>query len=187
MLGVSTFFIVLLYCALLVAGNYFIYQQQKDGVYKNFEEAQAIELKLLAELSTEGLITQNYAFIEWFFKHWGREYHKVVSLSLENTQGYSLVNYRRGVSAEAEMLVSSKNLNMHDGTYVLKISTDTIGLERKLDELLLQLFLVSSGAMVLLIILLWFVFHKFAVGPLTEEIRRRRKAEHRLQALEAEN
>ncbi len=184
-LGFSLFFIALLYCVLLLAGNYFIYQQQKQELYQGFEAQQSIELNLLSDLTKEGLLTQNYAFIEWYFKRWGREHNKVVSISLDDTRGYALMQYRRAVSAQAEMLVSTKNLQMHDGTYELKISTDTIGLERRLNELWLQLLLVSSGATMLLVVLLWLVFHKYAVQPLLEEVRRRQKAEEKLQSLVA--
>ncbi|MDJ0882132.1 MAG: hypothetical protein QNJ56_10835 [Gammaproteobacteria bacterium] len=185
LLGISMFLIALFYCALLAAGNFFIYQQQKQSLYHDFEALQTIELNLLADLSQEGLLTQNYAFIDWFIKRWGREHNKVISISLDDTRGYALTHYRRAVSAQAEMLVSTKKLTMHDGTYILKISTDTVELERKLDELLLQLFLVSVGATMLLIILLWLVFHKYAIQPLAEEVKRRQKAENKLEALEA--
>jgi len=181
--GLSSFSLALLYCALLVAGNLFVYHQQKNTLFSEFEDAQAIELKLLEEFAREGLITQNYAMIEWYFKHWGEEYGKVVSLSLENSQGYALIKYQRAVAAEAEMLVSSKSLKLHDGLYRLKISSDTVELNRRLDELLVQLFLVTAGATIVLIVMLWFLFQAFAVRPLQDEIRRRQRVERKLKDL----
>jgi hypothetical protein len=187
LLGLSAFSAVLIYCALLVAGNFFIYQQQKETLYSEFENTQATELKLLAELARESLVSQNYAMIEWFFKKWGVEYTKVVLLSLENNQGFSLIKYQRAVPAQAEMLVSSKRIKLYDDIYQLEISSDTVELSTKLSELLLQLLLISVGAIILLVIMLWFVMQKFAIQPLAQEVKRRQRAEYKLQAFEADN
>ena len=185
-LGAVIFFIGLLYCLLLAAGNLFIYQQQKDANYRDFEALQASELNLLEDITQNGLLSQNYAFIEWSFKRWGSEYHKIVSLSLENTHGFALISYQRSVPAKAQTLASQKKITMHDDVYLVKLSTDTIEVERKLEELLLQLFLISTGATILLLVLLWFVFMNYAIKPLTAETRRRKKAEEMLSEIKSE-
>ncbi len=183
--GLLTFSIALLFGALLVAGNLFVYQLQKKEIFAEFENAQATELKLLEQFAREGLITQNYALIEWFFQQWGQEYNKVVSLSLHSQQGYSLINYQRAVAAESDMLVSSKRIKLHDGIYHLKMSSDTVGLERKLDSLLVQLFMVTVGTTMLLVILLWFVFQTVVMRHLQHEGKRRLQVERKLASMEA--
>lgn len=185
-LGSSMFFIGLLYCVLLAIGNLFIYEQQKKTIFSDFEARQAVELNLLSDLAQQGLMTQNYAFIEWYFKRWAREYNKVVSLSLESSQGYTVFSYQRPATSHAEQLVSSKKISMYDDTYLIKISAATIQLEKNLDELHLQLFLISTGATLLLIILLWLVFYRYAYLPLNREIKRRKKAEDELEAIRSE-
>ena len=179
-LGLALFFITLLYVALLAAGNLFIYQQQKQTAYTEFEDLKTRQLNVLSDLTQEGLINQNYAFVEWSFNRWGNEYDNIVSISLENTSGYALIQYQRAVPARDLQAVAKKRIVMHDDTYLLKISTDTIEIERKLEELLLQLFLIATGATVLLIVLLWVVYFKYAMQPLSEEVKRRKAAEDRL-------
>ncbi len=183
-LGFALFFITLLYVVLLAAGNLFIYQQQEQTAYNEFENLKTQQLNLLADLTQEGLINQNYAFIEWTFKRWGNEHDNIVSISLENTSGYAFIQYQRAVPAQDLKAVAKKRIAMHDDTYLLKISTDTMEVERKLEELLLQLFLIATGATVLLIVLLWVVYFKYAMQPLAEEVKRRKTAEDRLAAIE---
>ena len=141
-LGLTIVLLGLIYCLILAAGNLFIYDYQKRALYADLERQQSTELNMLAELAQEGLLTQNYAFIEWFIKRWGSEYHKVVDLSLENNRGQVLFEYQRAVPARTLVLSSQRAINMYDGSYLVKINTDTAALQTHLDELLLQLLLV---------------------------------------------
>jgi len=180
-LGMTMLVIGLLYCAILTAGNLFIYDYQKRTLYGDLERQQSIELNMLAELAQEGLLTQNYAFIEWFIKRWGSEYHKVVELSLENKRGQLLFEYQRAVPARTVVLSSQRAINMYDGSYLVKMSTDTATLEQQLDDFLIQLLLVSTVAVTLLVIGLWVAFYKLALQPINAEIARRKRAEDQLQ------
>ncbi len=69
---------------------------------------------------------------------------------------------------------------MHDDRDMLKTGTDTIEIDRKLEELLLQLFLITTGSTVLLIVLLWVVYFRYASQPLSEEVKRHKAAEQKL-------
>jgi hypothetical protein len=184
-LGITLVVVGSVYCAILAAGNLFIYDYQKHALYDDLERQQSAELNMLAELAQEGLLTQNYAFIEWFINRWGSEYHKVVELSLENKRGLVLFEYQRAVPARTLVLSSQRAINMYDGSYLVKLSTDTIALQQQLDEMLVQLLLVSTVAVFLLVIALWVAFYKLALQPINAEIARRKHAEDLLHGQQA--
>jgi hypothetical protein len=179
------FLLGLVYCSALVLGNLFVYEQQSKILKTNLEKRQSTELNMLAELTHEGLITQNYAFIEWVVNRWGNEHRAIASLSLVNGRGQELFGYQSKLPAQAEVLTSQKRIAMYDDSYLLKIGRDTVEIENQREELLLQLLMISTGATMLLTLLLWVVFYRYAAQPMNEEIRLRKKAEEKLAALQA--
>lgn len=179
--------LALLFILFVIIGNTFIYKQQRTGYLEAFNDSQQTELKLLSQLAREGLISQNYALIEWFFSTWGLNYKKVVNLRLENHTGFALSKYRRRHAAEGETITSTNTIKLHDGSYTITLISDTIEIENKLEELKLQLLLVNSGASLLVILNMWFLFRHFAIRHLQREQRLRRSAEEKLKKLETEN
>ena len=179
--------LALLFTVFIIIGNTFIYKQQSTGYIDAFKESQQTELKLLSQMAREGLITQNYALIEWFFRTWGLDFQKVINLKLENHNGFALSQYKRRHPAEGEAITSTNTIKLHDGSYTITLISDTIKIENKLEELKLQLLLVNSGASLLVILNMWFLFRHFAIRHLQREQRLRRDVEEKLKKLEADN
>ncbi|MBT3204552.1 MAG: hypothetical protein HOM14_11075 [Gammaproteobacteria bacterium] len=176
--------LALLFTLFLVLGNIFIYQKQRTSYHDAFKETQQTDLKLLSQLAREALITQNYALIEWFFNTWGLDYQKVVRLTLENQNGFALSKYQRRKAAEGETITNSNTLVLHDGSYTITITSDSIEIDNLLEELKLQLLLVNAGATLLVILNIWFLFQRFAIRHLHQEMRLRKIAEDKLKLLE---
>ncbi len=176
--------LALLFTLFLVLGNIFIYQKQRTSYLDAFKETQHTDLKLLSQLAREALITQNYALIEWFFNTWGLDYQKVVRLTLENQNGFALSKYQRRKAAEGDTITNANTLVLHDGSYTITITSDSIEIDNLLEELKLQLVLVNAGATLLVILNIWFLFQRFAIRHLHQETRLRKIAEDKLKLLE---
>ncbi len=182
MLSLSLVFILF-----LVIGNIFIYDQQQTNYFNSFKEEQKNDIKLLSQLAREGLISQNYALIEWFFNTWGQDYHTVVNLTLKNQLGFALSKYQRREAAKGQTITSSNTMTLHDGTYIVSITSDSIDLENKLEHLKLQLILVNTGLIILAILNTWFMFRHFAIRHLQKEQKLRKVAEEKLRKYEDKN
>ncbi len=176
--------LVLLFIVFLVIGNMFIYNQQRSNYLNDFKESQQTDIKLLSQLAREGLISQNYALIEWFFKTWGQDYQTVVSLNLKNHNGFALSKYKRRIAATGDTITLTNNIELYDGSYTITLISDTIDIESKLEHLQLQLFLVNLGATILATLNIWFLFRHFTIRHLQQETRLRRIAEEKLRKQE---
>lgn len=181
--------IVLLILALLLLlflylGNSFIYNNQRAYYNDSLIKSQQTDMKLLSQLTREGLITRNYALIEWFFNQWGIDYKSVVRLSLETQNGFALSKYTRREAATGRTISASRTISIHDGSYTISLITDTSGIDKKLEELKLQLILVNTGVFMLTILNVWFLFRHFAIRHLKLETKARKIAEEKLRQLE---
>jgi len=176
--------LALLFTLFLILGNIFIYQKQRTSYLDAFKETQQTDIKLLSQLAREALITQNYALIEWFFNTWGQDYQKVVRLTLENQNGFALSQYQRRKSALGNTITSTNTLILHDGSYTITLTSDSIEVDKLLEELKMQLLLVNAGATLLVILNIWFLFQRFAIRHLHHETRLRKIAEEKLKQLE---
>ncbi|QKQ27120.1 sensor domain-containing diguanylate cyclase [Candidatus Reidiella endopervernicosa] len=176
----SWFGIALLFTLFLVAGNFFIYQQQHDSLFSSFENSQQNVVKLLTQLARESLITENFALIEWYFNSWGKGHSEVVTLTLVNEDGFALSTYNRPTPSVRETFTSSGSITVNHDRYDLTLTSEPIVTTQLLNSLIKQLALISSIATILLGITTWFLFHKFSITPLLHEIERRRNAEHEI-------
>ncbi|NOR51387.1 MAG: response regulator [Gammaproteobacteria bacterium] len=179
-LNPTLYLLALLFSLFLIAGNVYIYHQQRDSLLTAFKHAQQNELQILSQLAKESLITENYALIEWFFNRWGEDRDEVLSLTLENSSGFALTDYRRPLAASGETHSSSRTITSHDDTYLLTLTSETNKISHQLSQLMQQLFLVSSIAILLLAVSIWFLFQRLAIRPLLREIKIRHKAEQAL-------
>lgn len=179
--------LILLFTLFLVTGNIFIYQQQRSAYFEAFKKSQQTEIKLLSQFAREALISRNYALIEWFFETWGQDYKKVVSLSLENHNGFALSQYQRRSAAKGESVTSINSILLHDGNYTITLTSDSFEIDNMLEQLELQLLLVNMGAFLLVAINIWFLFKHFAIRHLKHEKRLRKNAEDKLQKLQQNN
>lgn len=176
--------LVALFTLFMIVGNTFIYKHQRSINFDAFKESQQTEIKLLSQMAREGLISQNFALLEWFFRTYALDYDKVVSLSLKNQNGFALSQYQRRKAAQGDTITATNTITLHDGTYIITLTSDTVELKQKMEELELQLFLVNAGASLLVIVNIWFLFRHFAIRRLQHETRLRRMAEEKLRKLE---
>ncbi len=179
--------LILLYLLFITAGNTFIYQQQHTSYLDAFKKSQQTEIKLLSQLAREALISKNYALIEWFFNTWGTDYQKVVSLTLENTNGFALSQYQRRNKVTGKVITSTKPITLYDGSYKITLITDTSEIDSLMESLKLQLILINIGASLLVVLNIWFIFQRFAMHQLLQQTRLRKIAEDKLKQHEKES
>ncbi len=169
--------LIFLFSFFLVIGNIYIYKQQKSTLFNAFTQLKQVEVTLLSQLAKESLITENYALIEWFFSRWGQERNTVVSLSLKNKSGFSIVEYKRLTIPQAEVVSTHITINLHNDSYQLSLSSETLVIAKLLHNLQQQLIWISSIAIILLGITIWYLFKFLAIRPLLHEIKLRQNAE----------
>ena len=103
---------------------------------------------------------------------------------LRTNSSWFLSKYQRRKAAEGETITNSNTLVLHDGSYTITITSDSIEIDNLLEELKLQLLLVNAGATLLVILNIWFLFQRFAIRHLHQEMRLRKIAEDKLKLLE---
>jgi len=175
--------LVLIFSIFLVVGNYYIYQQQRTSHIAKYKQAKQTEINILLKMANESLISENYAYIEWFFSRWGEEHKTVVSLSLKNADGFFLSQYQRQTETTTELLTVTDIITLNYKSYIISLISDLSEINELLAQLLSQLILISSIAIISLAILVWVLFYYFAITPLQNEVEQRKKAEKKFSLL----
>ena len=177
----------LLLTLFLAIADLLIYQQQQNSLYTEFKDTQKTELHLMGLLTQEAMLQEDYALIEWFVRQWGKKREEVVTLRAVAPNGFVIVDYQR-MDPATETITFTHKVD-HSGDLVMKLElvSDTRGMNRLLNTLLLKLLGGSVVLMLLMAIAVWFVLQRLAIRPLEVEIGRRHQVEAKLRELHQQN
>jgi diguanylate cyclase (GGDEF)-like protein/PAS domain S-box-containing protein len=167
--------IVVVLTMFLVVVDTIFYQHHKYTLYSDFKHAKQDELKLLAVLSRDALLKQDYPAVERLFMQWGREQQCVVELKLIKTDGTILARYQRSKPAAETVTVASKVTSNGKSVLGLELVEDAREISISLEKILIEMGIISLLIMLVLALSISIVLQKLAIAPLEEEVSMRKR------------
>ena len=177
----ALFWYCLLFAGFLLLANLFVYSQQKEGFTKEFNQSNETVINLLATLGKEALLAENYAMIEWFLQRWGEAHEDVVSIEMKNSKGLLIADYNK-TNFDGDVVTIQKQVMLTDNhLFTMRMRVIDINIKQHLQTLILQLFVGSTLATILLALTIWLLLRRLAIIPLEQEVVRRHSLELKAQ------
>lgn len=140
------------------------------------------EIELISSFVQDAIIRHDYASIERFVKHWGKDHEDVIELKIVAPNNFVIAYFKREPSPYG---FSFKRLVSYSGRdyAMIELTKDFSSVRKSLNYFMAQLI---SGAILLTILTgltLWYSVRRLALKPLEREVAVRKEAEERFRTL----
>lgn len=152
------------------AANLYLYQEQKSFFQQEFSYQTGEKLELLETMIMESLIKNDYGAVEQALNHWAQSNDNVAFLQAMTHKGFDLINYRKADGADLIFTITNERTVYYGDGWSLTIQlTETFPqLEQLLYHHILRNLFISTVGVLLFGIILWILFVKLALRPVTD-------------------
>ena len=169
------------FAVFFVGMDVLLISQERKKLYTEFENQAQNELALIGTFVTEPLLKHQYSVVEQFLLQWGEKKPEIIELEAFSPEKYSLAIFKRPCpqtsSRSFRYIVKFMDQNLLELAVVKNLSA----IESHLQEFWKHIILRSFFALGVFGMILWFILQRFALGPLEEEVKKRRRVESELQ------
>jgi PAS domain S-box-containing protein len=169
------------FAVFLVGMDVLLVSQERKKLYTEFENQAQNELVLIGTFVTEPILKHQYSVVEQFILQWGEKKPEILELEAFSPKKYSLARFKRlspkNHSKSFRHIVKFMDRNLLELVVVKSSSAIESHLKAFWGHLIFRSFFVLG----VFGIILWFILQQFALRPLEEEVKRRRRAENELQ------
>jgi diguanylate cyclase (GGDEF)-like protein len=177
-------FVLIAYCVIfvlfLLIADLLIYRQQEERLYSEFEGSNQVLVNLLTQLSRDAILSENYALLDWFLARWGQRHRAIVEIRVKSPTGFDVARYLDEPLPEKLSRYQEQITVDGEGSYSFRLGMSHVTVEKHLAEVRKWLGLVSTLAILLLGLIVWFLLKQLAIKPLELEVTRRKKTEREL-------
>lgn len=168
------------FAVFLVGMDVLLVSQERKKLYSEFENQAQNELVLIGTFVTEPILRHQYSVVEQFILQWGGKKPEILELEAFSPKKYSLAKFKRlspqNHSKSFRHSVKFMDRNLLELVVVKSSSAIESHLQAFWEHLLFRSFFVLG----VFGIILWFILQQFALRPLEQEVKRRRRAETEL-------
>jgi len=168
--------------AVMIVVDYIIIKHQHSAMIDKLINHTRNEINFLSEAIKEPIKQRENAMIEHFINKWGEVHQYVTKFELIASNNVPLVAFRRKTENDSNLFSIQHRINVKTSEqYLLKLQIDLASINNELLKLITELIVSSILVTLFLGILLWFIFKKLAINPLTGKITTYRRTQRLLQ------
>ncbi|MEG3617154.1 PAS domain-containing sensor histidine kinase [Magnetovibrio sp. PR-2] len=152
-----------------------VFEQQKDLLLGEIEEATHTELELLGGVLSDAMLRNDYSEGRRVLAEWPINHHDVAALRVVMDNGRTFFSYAAEEDAQA-VHEKSKSFQYGPRTLTITLTHNAKGLAQTLTQLSRNLLYLTLLIIALLSAILWFILFHWMIKPMEQEIAHQTKA-----------
>jgi PAS domain S-box-containing protein len=171
--------ILLIFFAIVVV---VIIDHERD-MFDDAHKSALHELELIGNFTRDAILRDDFAAIEDFILHWGKEHPEVIEFKAVTPNNFVLVHFKRRIQPDQSFPFSFKVEHNQRELLTLEMVKDLSSVEESLNKFIAGLIWGSVFLIVILGSTLWYTLKRYALLPLEREVAIRREAEKKFRML----